>query len=45
MSTESLVQVEPDYGNEFVPRSFSLMPDELGELPVTVAKDPTPVRA
>ena len=26
-----------------MPRPFSLTPDELGELPVTVAKDPTQV--
>ena len=45
MSTDQLVQVEPDYGNEFVPRPFSLTPDELAELPVTVAKDPTQVVA
>lgn len=45
MSTEQRVQVEPDYRTEFVPRPFSLTPDELGELPVTVAKDPTQVLA
>ena len=45
MSTDQLVQVEPDYGSEFVPRPFSLTPDELGELPVTVAKGPTQVVA
>ncbi|MDJ0350867.1 hypothetical protein [Cryobacterium sp. PH29-G1] len=45
MSREQLVQVEPDYRNEFVPRPFSLTPDELGELPVTVAKGPTQVLA
>ena len=45
MATDQLVQVEPDYGNEFVPRPFSLTPDELADLPVTVAKDPTQVAA
>ena len=45
MSKEQLVQVEPDYRNEFVPRPFSLTPDELGELPVTAAKAPTQVVA
>ena len=45
LDTERLFQVEPDCRNEFVPRPFSLTPDELGELPVTVAKDPTQVLA
>lgn len=45
MSTDQLVQVEPDYGNKFVPRPFSLEPDELAELPVTVAKGSTQVLA
>ena len=45
MATEQLVQIEPDYRNQFVPRPFSLTPDELGELHVTVATDPTQVLA
>ena len=45
MSLEKLTQVEPGYGRDFVPRPFSLTPGELGELPVTVAKAPTPVLA
>ena len=45
MPTEKLNQVEPDQGNEFVPRPFSLTPDELGDLAVTMAKIPTSVLA
>ena len=45
MSNNKLDQVEPDYGREFVPQPFSLTPGELGELPVTMAKEPTPVLA
>jgi hypothetical protein len=45
VSLEKLDQVEPGYVREFVPRPFSLTRDELGELPVTMAKAPTPVFA
>lgn len=45
MAAEKLTQVEPDYGNDFVPRPFSLTPDELGNLAVTIASAPTPVQA
>jgi len=47
VTVEKLTQVEPDYGNEFVPRPFSLTPDELGDLAVTMASAsaPTPVQA
>ena len=45
MSTDKLQQVEPDHGNEFVLRPFSLTADERGELPVTVGTAPTPVLA
>ena len=45
MSSEKLDPVEPDYGRDFVPTPFSLTAGELGDLPVTMAKAPTPVRA
>ena len=45
MSSEKLDPVEPDYGRDFVPRPFSLTAGELGDLPVTMAKAPTPVLA
>lgn len=42
---DSLSQVEPPHGAEFVPRPFSLTPAELGGLPATLAGEPTFVRA
>jgi len=45
VSNEKLNQVEPDYGNQFVPRPFSLTPEELGDLTVTMATTPTAVEA
>ncbi|MBB5643531.1 hypothetical protein [Cryobacterium roopkundense] len=45
MSSENLTQIEPDHGNEFVPRPFSLTPAELGDLAVSMASAPTPVLA
>jgi hypothetical protein len=42
---DTLEQVEPSYGAEFVPRPFSLTPAELGGLPATLASEPMSVRA
>jgi hypothetical protein len=42
---DSLVQVEPDHGGEFVVRPYSLTPPELGGLPATIAGDPKHVLA
>lgn len=41
----ALKQVEPDYGDEFTARPFSLTAEELGGLPVTMATDPIAVLA
>ena len=40
----SLSQVEPDHGDEFVVRPYSLTAAELGGLPAAMAGAPTPVR-
>ena len=40
-----LSQVEPDHGDEFVVRAYSLTAAELGGLPAAMAGAPTPVRA
>ncbi|WP_205750120.1 hypothetical protein [Cryobacterium sp. SO1] len=45
VQADSLKQVEPDYGDEFTPRPFSLTPEELGRLPATLATEPIPVLA
>jgi hypothetical protein len=42
---DSLGQVEPDRGGEFVVRPYSLTPAELGGLPAVMAGEPTPVLA
>jgi hypothetical protein len=42
---DSLVQVEPDHGGEFVSRPSSLTPPELGGLPAAMAGEPTHVLA
>lgn len=42
---DTLEQVEPPAGAEFVSRPFSLTPAELGGLPATLASEPTSVRA
>ena len=42
---DTLEQIEPSYGAEFVPRPFSLTSAELGGLRVTLASEPMPVRA
>nr|WP_181716120.1 hypothetical protein [Cryobacterium sp.]QJS06295.1 hypothetical protein [Cryobacterium sp.] len=42
---DTLEQVEPPYGANFVPRPFSLTPAELGGLPATLASEPMSVRA
>jgi hypothetical protein len=42
---DTLKQVEPDYGEEFTARPFSLTAEELGRLPVTMATEPIPVLA
>ena len=42
---DTLEQIEPPYGAEFVPRPFSLTPAELGGLPAILAGEPTTVRA
>jgi hypothetical protein len=42
---EALEQVEPDYGDEYTARPFSLTTEELGRLPVTMATEPIPVLA
>ncbi|TFD91583.1 hypothetical protein E3T61_08975 [Cryobacterium lactosi] len=42
---DTLGQVEPDRGGEFVVRPYSLTPPELGELSVAMAGEPTRVLA
>jgi hypothetical protein len=42
---DTLEQIEPPHRAEFVPRPFSLSPEELGGLPATLASEPTSVRA
>ncbi|MGY4856847.1 hypothetical protein [Cryobacterium sp. AP23] len=42
---DTLEQVEPSYGAEFVPHPMSLTSAELGGLPATLASEPTSVRA
>jgi hypothetical protein len=42
---DSLAQVEPDHGGEFVVRPYSLTPPELGGLPATIAGEPKHVLA
>lgn len=42
---DTIEQVEPPHGAEFVPRPFSLSPAELGGLPATLASEPMSVRA
>ncbi|TFC01515.1 hypothetical protein E3O42_10405 [Cryobacterium adonitolivorans] len=42
---DSLVQVEPDHGGEFVVRPYSLTPPELGGLPAALAGEPKHVLA
>lgn len=42
---DSLEQVEPPYGADFVARPFSLTPAELGGLPASMAGEPTHVLA
>lgn len=42
---DTLEQVEPPHGAEFVPRPFSLTPAELGGLTATLASEPISVRA
>lgn len=44
-SADSLGQVEPDHGGEFVSRPSSLTPQELGGLPAAVAGEPKHVLA
>jgi len=44
-ASSGLHPLEPDHGLEFVARPFSLLPNELGQLPVTMAKVSTPVLA
>ena len=45
MRADTLEQVEPDHGGEFVVRPCSLTAAELGGLPAALASGPTPVRA
>ena len=45
VQADTLKQVEPDYGDEFTARPFSLTAEELGRLPVTMAPEPVPVLA
>jgi hypothetical protein len=42
---DSLGQIEPDRGGEFVVRPYSLTPPELGGLPAAMAGEPTRVLA
>lgn len=43
--SDTLEQVEPEYGAEFTTRPFSLTAEELGRMPATMATDPIPVLA
>ena len=45
MRADTLGQVEPDHGGEFVLRPYSLTAAELGGMPASMASDPTPVLA
>lgn len=45
VQANTLRQIEPDYGDEFIARPFSLTEEELGRLPVTMATEPIPVLA
>lgn len=45
VQSDSLEQVEPEYGTEFAARPISLTAEELGRRPTTMAIDLIPVRA
>lgn len=45
VQADTLKQVEPDYGEEFTSRPFSLTAEELGRMPATQAAEPIPVLA
>lgn len=42
---DTLKQIEPDHGDEFTARPFSLTTEELGRLPATIATEPIAVLA